>query len=221
MSEKSYGSTRKYKLILKAVIVIILFTVCSRYFKNNMVPVVVQTCEQQVQAIGINAINNAAGVVITEDLSYDDLFQVEKNADGIITLIQARSTKINRIARELARLTQYNLESNPSSELSIAIGTFTGFTLLIGVGPRVDITINPIGVANCDFVSEFVSAGINQTVHKIYIIIEVEIEVALPIEDLNVEVVSEILVCENLIVGEVPETYLNVAKNMDTLNLIP
>lgn len=212
---------RKYKLIVKTVIAVVLFTVLSRYFKNNMVPVVISTCEQQVHAIGINAINNAAGIVITEDLSYDDLFSVEKNSNGDITLIQARSTKINRIARELARLTQYNLESSPSSELSIAIGTFTGITLLIGVGPRVEITINPIGVANCDFVSEFVSAGINQTVHKIYIVIEVEIEVALPIDDLDVEVVSEILVCENLIVGKVPETYINLAKSNETLNLVP
>ncbi|MEG2457010.1 MAG: sporulation protein YunB, partial [Clostridia bacterium] len=191
------------------------------YFRGNMVPVVLDTCEAQVHALGINAINNAASIIITEDLTYDELFEIQKNNNGDVVLIQARSPKINRIARELARLTQLNLESIDDEMVSIAIGTFSGVTLLIGIGPMINITIEPIGVANCDFVSEFITAGINQTIHKIYIDIIVDIEVALPLDDLSISVKSEILICENLIVGKVPDTYLNIGKTIEGLNLVP
>ena len=185
-----------------------------------MVPVILDTCTAQVHALGINSINNAASTVITEDLNYEDLFEIEKNSAGDIISIQARSPKINRLARELARLTQHNLESIEDEVISIAIGTFTGITLLIGVGPAINIPIKPIGVANCTFVSEFITAGINQILHKIYINIKVDIEVALPIYDLIVNVVSEILICENLIVGKVPETYLNLGSSSNGINLV-
>lgn len=210
-----------YKSISVVTLSLCLILIFLQYFRHNMVPVVMNTCEAQVRAIGINSINNAASTVITEDLDYDDLFSLVADDSNQITMIQARSPRINRLAREIARLTQYNLESNGTEEVSIAIGTLTGMTLLIGLGPPVNITITPIGVAYCDFVSEFISAGINQTIHKIYIDVYVKIDVALPIDDLSVTVKSEILICENLIVGKVPDTYLTVGRFVEGLNLVP
>lgn len=198
-----------------------VFCLLMTYFRSNIVPVVVDTCGQEVNAVAINAVNNAASTVITEDLAYEDLFDIQKNSDGEITLIQAKSIKINRIARDLALLTQHNLESVEENEIAIALGTLTGITMLIGLGPDVKIKISPIGVANCDFVSEFVSAGINQTVHKIYINIDITILVALPIDDITVDTKAEILVCENLIIGQVPETYLNLGRITEAINLVP
>lgn len=221
MVKKAEKRTRLFKTLAIVVLSVVIFTIFLFFFRHNMVPVVMNTCEAKVRAIGINSINNAASIIITDDLDYDELFSVILDDDNQISMIQARSPKINRLAREMARLTQYNLESVESEEVSIAIGTLTGMTLLIGLGPPVNITINPIGVAYCDFVSEFISAGINQTIHKIYIDVYVKIDVALPIDDLSVTVKSEILICENLIVGKVPDTYLTMGRIVEGLNLVP
>lgn len=171
--------------------------------------------------MAINAVNNAASTVITEDISYNELFDIQKDNDGNIVLIQAKSIKINRIARDLALMTQKNLESVEENEIGVPIGTLSGVTMFIGMGPQIKIKIVPIGVANCDFVSEFVSAGINQTVHKIYIDIDVTIMVALPIADITVKNKSEILVCENMIIGKVPNTYLEMGRITEGINLVP
>ena len=74
-------------------------------------------------------------------------------------------------------------------------------------------------MANCDFVSFFQSAGINQTLHKIYIDVYADVSIVTPIDQPTIQVKAEILVCENLIVGKIPQTYLNLYDSSSLLNL--
>ena len=71
--------------------------------------------------------------------------------------------------------------------LDIALGTFTGLALLTGFGPDVSIKIMPIGTANCDFVSTFISAGINQTIHRIYLYTVCKVNIVTPIKIISNE----------------------------------
>ena len=65
-------------------------------------------------------------------------------------------------------------------------------------------------MANCDFVSYFQSAGINQTLHKIYIDVYADVSIVTPIDQPTIQVKAEVLVCENLIVGKILDSYLNL-----------
>ena len=136
-------------------------------------------------------------------------------------MIQANSPKINSIARQIANLAQANLDDLGVQNLDIALGTFTGLALLTGFGPNVSIKIMPIGTANCDFVSTFISAGINQTIHRIYIDVYADINVITTIADPTICVKAEILVCENVIVGKIPDTYLMLGNAGEILDLSP
>ena len=125
--------------------------------RNNIVPIVIESSEAQVRAIGTNAVNLAATTVLQENITYDELFTIVKNENGEIEMIQANSPRINSIARQIANLAQANLDDLGVQTLDIALGTFTGLALLTGFGPNVSIKIMPIGTANCDFVSTFIS----------------------------------------------------------------
>ena len=209
------------RVIIAILIFIAIFIFCTVYFLKNIVPTVMDSSIAQVRAITTNAINLAATTVINGGLTYDELFEVKKDNNGKITMIQANSPRINTIAREIANLAQANLDALGTQEISISVGTFTGLALLTGFGPDVTIKIVPIGTANCDFVSYFQSAGINQTLHKIYIDVYADVNIITPIDEPTVQVKAEILVCENVIVGEVPEFYLNMSDISGMLNLNP
>ena len=209
------------RVIIAILIFIAIFIFCTVYFRKNRVPTVMDSSIAQVRAITTNAINLAATTVINGGLTYDELFEVKKDNNGKITMIQANSPRINTIAREIANLAQANLDALGTQEISISVGTFTGLALLTGFGPDVTIKIVPIGTANCDFVSYFQSAGINQTLHKIYIDVYADVNIITPIDEPTVQVKAEILVCENVIVGEVPEFYLNMSDISGMLNLNP
>ena len=73
----------------------------------------------------------------------------------------------------------------------------------------------------CDFVSFFQSAGINQTLHKLYIDVKAEVSIITPIDEPTITVKAEVLVCENLIVGEVPNIFFDGKTVDDLLDLTP
>lgn len=212
-------SKKAIKIVTAVLLMTVALLLTLSHFRNNVVPIVIESSEAQVRAIGTNAVNIAATSVLQENISYDDLFTVVKDNNGDITMIQANSPRINSIARQIANLAQANLDDLGVQTLDIAFGTFTGVALLTGFGPNIRIKIVPIGTANCDFVSSFTPAGINQTIHRIYIDVYADIDVITPIADPTIKVKAEILVCENLIVGKVPETYLNVGKIADLFDL--
>lgn len=218
--KKIFG--KKAMRVTTAILIFVgLFVLCATYFRNNIVPIVIESSEAQVRAIGTNAVNLAATTVLQENITYEDLFEVIKNEKGEIEMIQANSPKINSIARQIANLAQANLDDLGMQTIDIALGTFTGLALLTGFGPNVNIKIMPIGTANCDFVSTFISAGINQTIHRIYIDVYADINVITPIADPTICVKAEVLVCENVIVGKIPDTYLSFGNYGDIFDLSP
>lgn len=210
-----------FKIFVTTIILVTILAFSLAYFKSNIVPVLYSTCDAEVRVLGTNCINEATFIVVNEEYDYNDLFTVTNDDNNNVTMIVANSVKINRMARDIAMLVQTNLDEIGDYQVTIPAGTFTGLSLLIGLGTPISISITPIGTAYCDFVSEFVSAGINQTVHKIYIDIYVNLLVALPVEDLDITIKSEILICENLIVGAVPNTYLTMGSNISSINLVP
>lgn len=207
------------RVFIAILVFIAIFIFCTVYFRKNIVPTVMDSSIAQVRAIATNSVNVAATSVLNDGITYDQLFEVVKGDDGKIAMIKANSPQKNKIAREIANLAQANLDSLGTQEIAIAAGTFTGLALLTGFGPDVTIKIVPIGTANCDFVSYFQPAGINQTLHKIYIDVYADIDIITPIDQPRVQVKAEILVCENLIIGQVPDVYLNMADISDMLDL--
>ncbi len=203
---------RIIRVVVAITAFVAVFVISATYFRSNIVPTVVENSDATVRAIGTNAVNLAATSVLNENITYDDLFNVVRDADGNIAMIQANSPKINSIARQIANLAQANLDQLGVQTVDIAFGTFTGLALLTGLGPDVSINVVPVGTANCDFVSSFTSAGINQTLHKIYIDVYADIDVITPIADQVIQVKAEVLVCENLIVGKIPSTYLEMGE---------
>lgn len=208
-----------FRVVIAIAGFIAIFVFCTVYFRSNIVPTVMDSSVAQMRAITTNAVNIAATSVLNDGLTYDQLFEIEKDKDGKIAMIKANSPQINKIAREIANLAQANLDSLGTQEIQIAAGTFTGLALLMGFGPDVTIKITPIGTATCDFVSYFQSAGINQTLHKIYIDVYADVSIVTPIDQPTIQVKAEVLVCENMIVGEIPDTYLNMKSISDMFSL--
>ena len=198
------------------------FIFCTVYFRSNIVPTVMGSAVAEVRAMCTETINSAVTAVVGGGVEYDDLFSVVRDDAGNIEMVQANSPEINMVAREIANLAQANLDALDLKEISIPIGTFTGLALLTGLGPDVTISVMPIGSALCDFVSYFVAAGINQTLHKIYIDVHAEISIITPLDEPTITVKAEVLVAENLIVGEVPEFYFGGSMlNGGYLDLTP
>ena len=216
--------TRNYILTKFLVFIILLaFCIvgCISYFKGNVLPLVITMSEATVKGLAINAINNAAHMVLDSEMNYADFVTITKDKDDNIQMIQANTVKINRLTRDLANLGQANVEKIGATTVTLQLGAFTGSVVLSDMGPDIEIPLLPIGTVVCDFSSVFEEVGINQTRHSIFININTTISLVLPVSSVPVNITTVILVCDNIIIGEVPEFYLNSGINGGNLDLSP
>jgi len=116
---------------------------------------------------------------------------------------------VNRLKTEIVEDVLESLSQINHSELAIPLGNLTGADILSGRGPKVPIRIVPLGVVEANFSNEFVSAGINQTRHQIMMEIHVDVSVLFPGYSAEKKVTTQICVAETVIVGNVPDSYLN------------
>ena len=210
-SLKSSPLKKLKKGIILAVIFLVIVVVCI-YTLNSVSPTIVAFSEAKIKSLTTAAVNSAIFEVMLEPISYSDLVSIEKNADGEITLIAANSMIINKLARDMAQSTETYIEKMGEQDVKIPIGTLSGSPLLAGKGFKVTIRVLPLGSVKCQFVSEFETAGINQTRHKIYLDVVATISIVLHTSQSIVKTNTPVLVSESIIVGKVPDTYLSAGS---------
>ena len=210
----------KHRFGVLVFLVTIIFVLISIYFSKHVNPVIITMSEAKVNSLSTSAVYDAIDTVLSNGTTYSDLINVEKDSNGEVNFIQADGISINSLGNQIAVATQLNIEAMGQQTVSIPIGNLTGMPILAGQGPRIEIKLLPIGNVICKFVSEFTNAGINQTNHRIYMYAETKISLVLPMATRIINSNVQILLCESIIVGDVPSTYLN-ATDLDTmLNLI-
>jgi len=210
---------RKKIFIIISIIILINFLVI--FFGTNINNIVYEYSESKIRALSIKAVNNAVSELVTNKNIYDNLVNITTDNDGRIVLIQANSIQINMLTKDLIKTSQIKLEKIGVEGINIPLGTFTGITLLNGRGPNINVKLIPVGDVTCSFSSEFLEAGINQTLHKLYVTIDTFVNIILPIKNNTVKTTTSILICESVIVGQIPDVYLGSNSINKLLNLVP
>lgn len=82
--------------------------------------------------------------------------------------------------------------------------------MLSGFGPQIPMKFASSGIVETKVRSEFESAGINQTIHRIYLDVVCEVSVLTPYNVMEENIKNEVVLVENVIVGIVPTTYYNL-----------
>lgn len=213
--------TRKKKWLLATICLVLVVIGALLYFNFVINPVILSMSEIKVKSLTQRAVNQAVYEVVNSGPVYDDMIKISRNENGMVTLISADATEINRLARDLVKLSEIKLSEISERGIAIPIGTFSGMPIFVGRGPEVSIRLIPIGVISCNFRSEFHQAGINQTTHRIYVNINSNVSVVMPTQNQNIATTTELLLAESIIIGAIPSTYLNSGSLDEMLNLLP
>ena len=213
--------SKKNKFFAYLIITILVLILIMVYFNTIVNPVILSTSESKVRSLTLKAINSAVSEVVSDSALYNELVTINTNDEGDVSLITANSILINRLSKELAKIAQSKIENIGQQGVLVPLGTFSGMPILVGRGPNVKIRLLPIGSIACNFESEFSQAGINQTHHRIYVNIESKVTMILPIENRTISSTVQVLICESIIIGKIPSTYLNSSQLQDMLDLIP
>lgn len=223
--QKRHGKTtkkrRKQKVLFVFLVILLVFVLLFLYFQRNVTRVLVSVSEATMRASTTVAVNDAVYYTLSDEMRYEDLVTVEKDSGGNIVAVSANALKINKIARDTASISQSNLKNLSLNGIPVPLGALTGIEAFAGLGPSIKFRIIPVSSVSCDFSSVFESVGINQTKHSIYLNVIADISIVMPSRTENFAVVTEILVGEFVIVGNIPDTYLQTDIFDDQLDLTP
>lgn len=215
----------KIKLPKKWIIVLILLVLLAVYMLvDSMIrPAIVSLAESKLKAIAVTAMNDAVRKTVGgSGVNYSDLMDIEKDGDGNISIINANTVLLNELAAETATAAQNNILNAGQQGISIPLGTVFGGPLLTGRGPAIIVKFEPAGSVTTNIKDELDAAGINQTSHRIYFILNASIRIIVGNISQTVDVSSNVLISETIIVGKVPQTYLQFSgSSSGLLNLLP
>ena len=162
-------------------------------------------------------INDAIDRQIEEGaIAYDRMVYFEKDLDGRVTALKTNMGLINRLKTDTLSRINDEILALDSDRIGIPLGSLFLPELLAGMGPRINVRVLSIRNSEAGFQSRFLEAGINQTLHRLTLTVSVDVAALVLGQTEHFTMESEVVVAETVIVGIVPETYLQTGGNNGT-----
>ena len=206
----------KKSLKRRCMAIIALFAIVFTLINYRVNPILKKMTTVQAAYIGNLSIDKAASEVLSEnDISYSDLIKLNVLSDGTVSSMTADIREMNRFKTNISKAIQNQLLEYCEREIAVPIGTLTGIDLLSGRGPRIRMRIELYGNVTANLKSDFDSAGINQTRHRIICDVKVGVSAIIPGCSSYTEAENSFTVSETVLAGEVPESFTNVDTTDD------
>jgi len=190
-------------------ILLLILTVLFVVLRGRYRDVVRELAQTQVKNSTSDLTNDAiAKQIAGGTIAYDRLVYFEKDLDGRITALKTNMSEVNRLKTDILNIINDEILALDTSDIGIPLGSLFLPELLSGKGPAIPVHILSIRNSDASFVSHFEQAGINQTLHKLKMVVSIDVSVLVLAETTSFTMESEVVVAETVIVGDVPDTFL-------------
>lgn len=199
-------------LILCAAAMIVFLLLRSRYRD-----VIRELAETQVKNTTSDLTNDAIAEQIADGIiQYDRIVYFEKDLDGRITALKTNMSEVNRLKTDILNIINDEILSLDTSDIGVPLGSLFLPEFLSGKGPAIPVHILSIRNSDANFSSSFSQAGINQTLHQLTMEVSVDVAVLVLGETSSFTISSEVVVAETVIVGAVPNTFLQTGGSYES-----
>lgn len=206
---------KKKRNLIRLMIAVVLISAGVFYLilEVRFAPIVEKMAAIKVDNDASTMINDAVDAAVESgEIDYDRLVYLEKDLDGNITALKTNMAEVNRLKTSILATINEKILDISTEKLSIPMGSVVFPELFSGHGPLIPVRILAIRTSNATFESRFLEAGINQTQQQIVMNISVNITVLTPAGTQEVLVETDAVVAETVIVGDVPQTFVNFGE---------
>lgn len=179
-------------------------------FRSRYRLIIQDLAQTQVKNTTSDLTNDAIAKQIADGvIQYDRIVYFEKDLDGRITALKTNMSEINRLKTDILNIINDEILALDTSDLGIPLGSLFFPEFFSGRGPVIPVHILSIRNSDANFASSFSQAGINQTLHQLTMVVSVDVAVLVLGETSSFTINSEVVVAQTVIVGDVPNTFLN------------
>ena len=197
------------RLLIRIGIILLVFLIVLLTLRSKYRHVIRDLARTSVMNTTSDLTNDAiAKQIAAGDIAYDRIVYFEKDLDGRITALKTNMSEVNRLKTDVLNIINDEIMALDNSDIGIPLGSLFLPELLSGRGPSIPVHILSIRNSDAVFTSAFSQAGINQTLHRLNMEVNIDVAVLVLGETSNFTVSSEVVVAETIIVGQVPNTYL-------------
>ena len=201
---------RKIQIFIRRIFIIsIVGAVVLLLFRLKYNDAIRALARTQVTNATSDLINDSIDAQIADGhIQYDRIVYFEKDLDGRITALKANMSEVNRLKTGILNLINDEILALDASDIGIPLGSLILPEFFSGRGATIPVEIISIRNSDASFSSSFSEAGINQTLHQLtmHIIVDISVLVLGRAESFSVN--SQVVVAETVIVGDVPNTFL-------------
>jgi sporulation protein YunB len=201
------------RFLKRLIVLIVILSIVAGFgvfmFRRRYQQVILHLAETQVKNATSDLINDAIDRQIEiGNIHYDRIVYFEKDLEGRITALKTNMSEVNRLKTDILNLINDEILAVDTADLGVPIGSLFMPEFLSGRGPSIPVQILSIRNSDASFHSHFSEAGINQTLQQITMDVSVDVAVLVLGETDSFTVSSQVVVAETIIVGDVPDTFL-------------
>ncbi len=207
--EMSRKKRRRRRIIL--IVLLLVVTGLILLVELHLSPYIRELARNQAVNAASNAITDAVGEMLRrEDTDFSRVIVLEKDVQGHITALRTDMGQVERLKVEVLGILGGLIAEINTQQLGIPLGNLLLPDLLAGTGPVLPVKAVSLTMSNADFFSDFTEAGINQTLQTLKVKFTISLTILTTVGYETVDVDSDVTVAQTVIVGTVPETYVNL-----------
>ena len=193
-------------MLIAAAVFVLAAVSSSIYLKKISTEIAIADAKDVITA----KVNDAVIQTLAEgDYDGDYFVTFQKSDTGEVSAISSNMARINELSSRVLEKVVGSTKENTVT-IGIPTGNLTGASLLMGRGPKIPVKIVVLSSSRVEFDNSIITAGINQTKHQINLRVTVDMEILVPWGTQSTEVGTDVLIADTVIVGKVPDTYLNM-----------
>ena len=179
--------------------------------ETRLHPVAAEIAAAQAQNAMAAVVEGAvAADLAARQINYGDFITIQRDEQGAITALTTDMARMNLLRTQLTAAILEALEEADVSVIQVPLGSLFNLESLWARGPALKARSITVGTVRSEFDSQFTSAGVNQTLHRIWLEVSVPMTLMLPSGAVEVSLDTRLRVAETVIVGQVPDTYLQL-----------
>lgn len=191
-------------LIMLLLTTIAVLVICEHQL-DDFRPVYIR---KQAEILSMNTVCDAVEDSLERlNYSYSDLAVVRYSDAGDVQAIETDTLKINKMKSMISKQVEDDIEVIRDNEVKIPLGAFTYITVLSNYGPEIPVNFSIVGAVNSEIISTFESAGINQTIHHIKLIVTTKIMTTSLDYSGDIVFTTDFELAQTVIIGTVPNYY--------------
>lgn len=206
------GIKFKPRIIVFTILILFIYSSIKTFIfiETNLRPSIIAIAEARAKVIATEAINSAIDMHIARESRYEHLIFIQKDYQGNIAMAEVNNMEVARIQTLTTMNVQDALKRIKSEKIRIPLGQALGSEILANYGPRIPVTLVPIGTVNAGIDQKFKTTGINIVSHEVGIQIEAEVQIIIPFVSSQITVSTYTPIVTATYFGKVPDTVINL-----------